>query len=198
MKLTAETRGPNRNACIRAWRHVLLLCVGAIVWTACGDSEEKRFSCDAGLWHVVQTRQLCLQAEEVIVDECRELDDPVAAVEEFAAPEGFPEECAPLAADGILTVDCRIEADLDSLAASIDPELAEQYLGDTDLTGCTGVFSLTGDGTYSETAFEYHALTWMRCKGNCSADAFEICLLLQLTVGSQICPSRHVLTGELH
>ncbi len=170
--------------------------LGVFCLVGCGTDETAEDACEAGLWHVVQTLTPCLQATEPVVDECRELDDPVSAVEEFATPEGLPEECAPQASNGELVVDCRVEADLDSLIAAFDGELVEEYLGDVDFSGCTAIFSMSGDGTYSEQSFDYRLATWLRCTASCSPEALEICLALQLVVGSQICPTIHLLEGR--
>jgi hypothetical protein len=173
---------------------LMLLCLAA-----CGGDggSEPASSCDPGLWHVVQTQKVCLQAEETLVDECRELDDPVTAVEEFSAPEGLPEECMPQAENGQFFVECEVDAALDSLAASVDSTLISETIGDVDLTGCRAVLHLTGSGTYSDVEFDYTVTTWMRCSiVTCTPEAQLICAAAQAVVGSALCPTETTLRGE--
>ncbi|MAE70009.1 MAG: hypothetical protein CME06_06025 [Gemmatimonadetes bacterium] len=177
---------------------VAIAFLGVFCLAGCGKEEVAGDACETGLWQVVQTLTPCLQATQTVVDDCRELDDPVSAVEEFATPEGLPEECAPQANNGELLVDCRVEADLDSLVAALDGDLVEEYLGETDLSGCTAIFSMSGDGEYSEQSFDYRLETWLRCKAGCSPETLEICLALQLVVGSQFCPTIHELEGVMY
>ncbi len=180
----------------------ILLILTLLGFAACGGGSggsEPEAPCEPGFWHVVQTQKQCLQADATIVDDCRELSDPVAAVEEFAGPEGFPEECLPQAENGEFFVECEVDVDLDSLAATVDSTLVEDTIGDVDLTGCRAVFHLRGTGTYSDDAFDYTVTTWMRCSlNNCTPEALVLCEAAQAVVGSSFCPTESRLRGELY
>lgn len=184
-----------------AGRHLKHCLIGAfssiLLVSACGNNSANEGRCEPGFWHVVQTRQPCLQAEQTVVDDCQELDDPVAAVEAFAVPPGFPEECAPIAQDGMLEVDCELEVDLDSLVATLDSALVEQYLGEIDFSDCRAVLELSGAGTYSEQSFNYGFKTSLRCTESCSFEAVQLCVAAQTALGAPVCPTLHRLRGDL-